>query len=82
MTTATQMRLRAIRVLRVRGMWNRGTHSRAVSTSSIAVANAFKIEFSFFRKILVRIPYAEVFMIMRMTKGSLRDSKVDGVNTL
>ena len=33
-----------------------GTLSRAVSTSSMAVANAFNIELSFLRKILVRIP--------------------------
>ena len=81
-TTATEMRPRARTVLRVRGIPSIGTLSIAVITSSRAEANAFKMEFSFFRNKLVTIPRTELFIINNNTRGLLIDSNDDNVNAV
>ena len=69
-------------MLRVRGIPSIGTLSIAVITSSRAEANAFKMEFSFFRNKLVTIPRTELFIINNNTRGLLIDSNDDNVNAV
>ena len=74
MTTATEMRQRAIMVWKVRGIPRRGTLRRAVKTNSRADANALRMEFSFFRNKLVTIPRTELLTMRMMTRVLLMDS--------
>ena len=58
-----------MRVLNVNGNPNIGPLSMAVITSSMAEANAFKIELSFLRKRLVANPRRELLSIISNTIG-------------
>ena len=62
-------------VLIVSGMPNIGTLTTAVIINSTAEANAFKIEFNFFKNKLVANPSRELLAMISKTKGLFIDSR-------
>ena len=72
----------AITVLIVKGIPNTGTLTIAVMTNSMAEANAFRIELSFLRNILVAKPSIELLSMISKTKGLLMDASDADVKAL
>ena len=72
----------AMMVLIVNGIPNIGTLTIAVITNSTAEANAFKIEFNFFRNKLVANPRRELLAMISKTKGLFIDSSDVAVKAL
>jgi len=80
--TATDMETRAVTVCRVRGIPRRGQLSIAVMTSSNAEANAFRIEFSFWRERLVMMPRTALLRMRMRTRGLAIEEREGEVKAL
>jgi hypothetical protein len=78
-STAAQTTATAIIVFQCNGKPNRIKLKMAVNTSSKAEANAFRMEFKFFKNKEVTIPTIELLIIIQMTKNCQIVARETGV---